>query len=154
MADRTDADLVRWIVEDPPGWKFDQQRWSAVGCVFGYGSTSASLLCSRFGFEPDQTRREFRAAGGRGSQEAERRSGGERSVSYETRAVLAGAYLPGNRRSTLTHAVEVDDEGRVLRVMCRVVKLESLADRCAHDPGATPTCERCAKRTKKEPTCP
>jgi hypothetical protein len=74
---------------------------------------------------------------------------------FETRAVLAGAYLPGSRASYLTHAVEVDEHGNELRVLCPRVKLENLADKFASSTTKPPTCTTCAKRdprNKVDPT--
>lgn len=47
-------DLVRRAVHFVHGWEPDQPRWSAVGCVFSIGSTSASKLCSEFDLNPDE----------------------------------------------------------------------------------------------------
>jgi hypothetical protein len=65
----------------------------------------------------------------------------------ETRAVLAGAYLRVRSwRSYLTHAVEVNEAGVEVKVLCDRVQLDSLADRCASDPTAPPTCPACLRR--------
>lgn len=66
----------------------------------------------------------------------------------ETRAVLAGAYTGKGSysRSTLTHSVEVDKTGEVVRVLCGRVSTGSVADRFAGDVQAEPTCERCRKK--------
>lgn len=45
----------------------------------------------------------------------------------ETRGVLAGAYK-GGRRALLTHLVAVDASGFEVRVFCRGVRLDSVAD--------------------------
>jgi hypothetical protein len=66
-------------------------------------------------------------------------------VRWETRAVLAGAYRgKGLDRSTLTHLVGIDAAGNDVRVKCRGVKIDSLADPYASDPDVAPTCPRCA----------
>jgi len=73
-------------------------------------------------------------------------------VTIETRAVLADAYPRGRRPpSLLTHAVEVTPEGDVARVLCGRVTVDHLADSCASDPAADPTCPRCrrALRTRR-----
>jgi hypothetical protein len=63
---------------------------------------------------------------------------------YQTRSVLAGAYL---RRDTvyLTHLAEVDADGVEIRSLCRV-KLDSFADQYAHSVDVRPTCPTCAKK--------
>jgi hypothetical protein len=64
-----------------------------------------------------------------------------------TRPVLAAAY-PGGRRSnprtTLTHAIELDSDGRWLRVLCKRVELDSLCDYSDEPDETPPTCPRCA----------
>jgi hypothetical protein len=71
-------------------------------------------------------------------------------VRWETRAVLAGAYRatrghsPGPDRTTRTHLVGIDAAGNDVRVKCRGVKIDSLADTYAGDVNAAPTCPRCA----------
>lgn len=69
----------------------------------------------------------------------------------ETREVLAGAYLGPNkgRGRMLSHAVVVNGDRYAVDVLCRRVALDSLADRNASDPTATPTCERCIRALKK-----
>ena len=70
---------------------------------------------------------------------------------YETRFVLAGAYLFFAEEDTLlAHAVEVDAAGNDVRVLCGRVKLASLADPGATDPGEEPTCKRCVVRMTRE----
>jgi hypothetical protein len=67
---------------------------------------------------------------------------------FETRAVLAGAYLSGSR-TLLTHTVELDANGFEIRVLCNRVQLDSLADPYAlseTDRKAQPTCKTCLKR--------
>ena len=49
----------------------------------------------------------------------------------QTRGVLAGAYRASDPKSFLTHAVIVDAEGRELAVVCKRVKLDSIADEYA-----------------------
>ena len=65
---------------------------------------------------------------------------------YQTREVLAAAY-PGRRRSKpktmLTHTVQVNLSGSVIRVLCCRVRLDSLADEYSGDPHAVPTCPIC-----------
>lgn len=51
-----DADYVERVVASPAGWMPRQPRWSAVACIFSVGSGHASMLCKRFGFDPDETR--------------------------------------------------------------------------------------------------
>lgn len=68
-------------------------------------------------------------------------------MTYETRAVLAGAYVGRlANRSLLTHAVSVDDTGAEVGTLCMRVRLDSLADRNAHDPTEAPTCKACSRR--------
>lgn len=71
----------------------------------------------------------------------------------ETRAVLADAYGPRRSAQTLlTHAVELDEEDREVRVLCNRVKLDSLADRFAlseADRQALPTCAVCARAVRQ-----
>ena len=69
---------------------------------------------------------------------------------YETRAVLAGAYV--SAMTMLTHAVTVDADGRDASVLCKRVKLDSLADAYAlttEGRQAEPTCQVCATKWKK-----
>jgi hypothetical protein len=47
--------------------------------------------------------------------------------------------------SFLTHSVEVDAQGNELRVFCKRVELENVADRYAGDVTERSTCPRCAK---------
>jgi len=66
---------------------------------------------------------------------------------YETRGVLAGAYRESSPKSMLTHVVELDAEGNELRVLCRRVQLDSMADRYAGVDTTEPaTCLVCARR--------
>ena len=68
--------------------------------------------------------------------------------SVETRGVLAGAYR-GGMRALLTHAVELDGEGREVRVLCSRVTLDSLADPYAlndEQRQGPPTCPTCLAR--------
>lgn len=68
-----------------------------------------------------------------------------------TREVLADAYK-GKRRSLdalLTHAVERDDDERLVRVLCDRVELDSIADGGSLDEAdwhKPPTCPVCARR--------
>lgn len=70
---------------------------------------------------------------------------------FETRAALAAAYHksrhPGRRM--LTHAVGITEQGGEW-VLCGRVALGSLADPCATDRTAAPTCEVCLRRLRKE----
>lgn len=66
----------------------------------------------------------------------------------ETREVLAGAYLARRPRMMHSHAVEVID-GAIVRVLCRRVALDSLADRHASDPAAPPSCRACQRAAAK-----
>jgi len=61
----------------------------------------------------------------------------------EVRGVLAGAYASQKLDSLLTHAVEVDEAGNDVRVLCSRVKLENI---CDLNEGERPTCPVCAKR--------
>lgn len=68
-------------------------------------------------------------------------------ATYETHAVLAGAYK-GRRlslRNTLTHSVVLEND-RFSKVLCATVDIDSMADSEADDPNARPTCPKCAKR--------
>lgn len=70
-------------------------------------------------------------------------------MTLETRELLAdtrGYSRHMAARTMLSHAVEIDDEGREVRVLCGRVKLENLADPCAGDANARPTCGVCARR--------
>lgn len=49
-------ELIKRAVEAPAGWQPRQPRWSAVGCVFSVGSTTATNLCREFGVDPDDER--------------------------------------------------------------------------------------------------
>lgn len=64
--------------------------------------------------------------------------------------VLAGAYLEPNltKNRLLTHACEVDESGRAIRVLCNKVKLDSI---CPYKSEATaePTCPSCLRKVKK-----
>lgn len=69
------------------------------------------------------------------------------TTTFETRAVLAGAYK-GKRlseRQLLTHTVRLDD-GRFAAVLCGTVDLDSMAECEEDDIEAEPTCPRCAKK--------
>ncbi len=75
---------------------------------------------------------------------------------YETREVLAGAYSERSPKSFLTHTVEVTPDrtggapergvGGDIRVLCRRVKLESMADPYAGSTERKPTCPVCLAR--------
>lgn len=59
-----DAGLIRRAIEYAGGASHGREpRWSHVGKIFGVGSTSASLLCSRLGFDPDADRGGCRECG-------------------------------------------------------------------------------------------
>lgn len=62
---------------------------------------------------------------------------------YQTRAVLAGAYLKGHRASLLTHSVDTENGDAPL---CKRVKADSIADEHADDVNAPPTCLVCRAR--------
>lgn len=64
-----------------------------------------------------------------------------------TLGVLAGAYTAKNHKSYLTHAVEVDSEGRWVRVLCTRVSLDSICDD-EYAVGTVPTCKSCAAKVK------
>ncbi len=69
------------------------------------------------------------------------------ATSYQTAAVLAGAYV--TLKSCLTHLVEIDAHGSTVRVMCRGVKLDNIADGYAlseKERTARPTCKVCGKK--------
>lgn len=91
-----------------------------------------------------QTREQYRAmmiANGYGAQiEFWMRRFDER---YETRAVLAGAYVSYDS-GRLTHVVEVEVAG--LRPLCSKVRPASICDRYATDVTARATCPICASR--------
>ena len=74
-------------------------------------------------------------------------------MTYQTRAVLAGAYVGRlANRSLLTHSVEIDHASGApveVRVLCGRVQLDSLADTCAHDPYTIPTCKICNQRLNR-----
>jgi hypothetical protein len=75
---------------------------------------------------------------------------------YETRGVLAGAYPQRSPKSFLTHTVEVTPDhaggspeagvGGDLRVLCKRVKLEHMADSFASNAERQPTCPICLAR--------
>jgi hypothetical protein len=65
-------------------------------------------------------------------------------MTFQTRAVLGGAYMRASTR--LTHTVEVDIDGREVRVLCNRVDLNSLADEFAGNVKAKPTCPHCAAK--------
>jgi hypothetical protein len=69
----------------------------------------------------------------------------------ETRAVQAAAYLgPNKGRTQLTHAVTVDGDGKVGRVICGRV-MEGSIERFSATPAAAaeePTCRSCRKKTR------
>lgn len=65
---------------------------------------------------------------------------------YQTRSVLAGAYKSRKSlTSTLTHKVEVDEQGTEIRVVCGRVELDHISDVWSGDANAAPTCPRCLK---------
>ena len=73
------------------------------------------------------------------------------SATYETSAVLAGAYK-GQRlslKATLTHVVRVNGD-LVDAVLCNGVAIDSLADCEADDTSAPATCPRCAKKDPRQ----
>jgi hypothetical protein len=61
--------------------------------------------------------------------------------------VLAGAYGNFSKgKPMLRHAVLVDEDGNLIRVLCNKVNLDSLADIHAGNPMDAPTCETCKRR--------
>lgn len=66
--------------------------------------------------------------------------------SIQTRGVLAGAYADRDLSSTLTHSLILDDKGRDVGVLCKRVKLDSLADEMSEPTGRKPTCPVCLAR--------
>jgi hypothetical protein len=74
----------------------------------------------------------------------------------EVRHVLAGAYPKSERfdgtGSLLRHAVVCDGSGRAKRVLCGRVRLDSLADVGATEPGEQATCPRCVAALKRAET--
>lgn len=71
----------------------------------------------------------------------------------ETREVLAGAYVRDIRDTRLlTHAVEVNERGREIRVLCNRVTFDSLADAGSlteFQRGLEPTCPACARAWRR-----
>lgn len=57
----SDNELLRRVVEHPRGWKTGVPRWSALTGIFCVGSTTASELCVRFGFNPGEIKKRRRA---------------------------------------------------------------------------------------------
>lgn len=63
----------------------------------------------------------------------------------QTRGVLAGAYSAKNPKSMLTHALEIDADGRSVRVLCsKRVNVDNLCDEYAYS----------AEELAEAPTCP
>lgn len=54
MSERSDTELVSWVVSAASGCEPGLPRWSHVAAVFGLGSTSAQGLCRRFDVDPDE----------------------------------------------------------------------------------------------------
>jgi hypothetical protein len=52
----SDAELLRRAVKNARARNSRgfNPRWAAVMCAFGLGSTYATQLCVRFGFDPDE----------------------------------------------------------------------------------------------------
>lgn len=65
-------------------------------------------------------------------------------MKYETRAVLAAVYR-GKEREGLTHTVIVEN-GKPEKLLCKSVKLDSLADPLAMDTSEPPTCKTCLRK--------
>lgn len=61
---------------------------------------------------------------------------------YETRALLAGAYLPGCLDVTLTHVLDTWQN----RFICNGPKAASAADAGADDTNGRATCSTCSSR--------
>lgn len=77
-------------------------------------------------------------------------SAGEAGMMIETREVLADAYIQSRKRGRmLSHAVEVDRDKFAVAVLCQRVDVHSLADRCASDPHAEPSCEACQRALRR-----
>lgn len=62
----------------------------------------------------------------------------------DIRGVLAGAYKNQRLDKCLNHAVEVDADGREVRVLCGRVKLDHIVDK--YEESGPLTCATCAKR--------
>lgn len=54
MSELTDAELVERAVRQAGAIGFEDPRWVHVKRVFAVGSTTATLLCRRFGLDPDE----------------------------------------------------------------------------------------------------
>jgi hypothetical protein len=73
----------------------------------------------------------------------------EQAMRVETRELLAACYVSREAsRRMLTHAVEVDERGIPVKVICGNVRLDSVAERAAmSSPEAlqeVPTCRKCS----------
>ena len=64
----------------------------------------------------------------------------ESAERYETRGVLAGAYV--KLENMLTHTVSVSDE----MPLCSRVDPDHIGDSYASDPNEKPTCKTCLRR--------
>lgn len=64
------------------------------------------------------------------------------------RPILAGAYK-SVIRSTLTHAVDVGEDGDGWAVQCTTVKPDSVSDDSYHDDPNPPTCKVCLRKWNK-----
>jgi hypothetical protein len=69
---------------------------------------------------------------------------------FQTRGVLAGSYR-GREREGLSHAVELDADGREVAVLCRRVRLEHIADvfSSPRTLAEMPSCPICALRLSR-----
>lgn len=70
---------------------------------------------------------------------------------FVTFPVAAAAYPRAGKIdfSTLTHVVEVDPDGKLVRVLCRRVKLASILDDYEMATDGAPTCPDCLRRWTK-----
>ena len=71
-------------------------------------------------------------------------------MSIESREVLEVAYMLARARGTmLRHGVIVNRDRQAVEVLCRRVKLDSLADRNAGNPSDSVTCKYCLRKISK-----
>lgn len=70
-------------------------------------------------------------------------------MKYVCVPVSASAYKNGNTDAVLTHAVELDDNGNMVRVLCKKVKLESMLDDSSQFDLEPVSCPTCANRKTK-----
>jgi hypothetical protein len=67
-------------------------------------------------------------------------------MKFQTREVLAGAYVSKKNPTYLTHLAEVNDNGTETRVMCSKVDIDHLVDSYGQDVTLKPTCPICARK--------